>query len=103
GIDTVEDGAPGEIRTPDRCLRRAVLYPLSYRRAGSATLTQLARAVEAGISAVRRRGPRPRRRRPIRLFASKTQSRGTGADGRPRPGRCDARHGRGVTHVTVRA
>src|SRR5690606_18068052 len=28
-----EDGAPGEIRTPDPCLRRAVLYPLSYRRA----------------------------------------------------------------------
>ena len=26
-------GAPGGIRTPDFCLRRAALYPLSYRRA----------------------------------------------------------------------
>ena len=28
-------GALGEIRTHDLCLRRAALYPLSYKRAGS--------------------------------------------------------------------
>jgi hypothetical protein len=32
GTDKGRYGAPGGIRTPGPCLRRAVLYPLSYGR-----------------------------------------------------------------------
>src|SRR5690606_16582892 len=42
-------GALGGIRTPDPCLRRAVLYPLSYERESAATLTEVRRGVELSL------------------------------------------------------
>src|SRR5690606_7628076 len=54
------DGALGGIRTPDPCLRRAVLYPLSYERASGATLTEVRRRVESGAGKRTRGAAHPR-------------------------------------------
>ena len=48
-VEAQKNGALGEIRTHDLCLRRAALYPLSYKRAMDAAGYGLLVGAEGGI------------------------------------------------------
>src|SRR5659263_500865 len=79
--------APGQIRTADTRFRRAVLYPLSYRREGAVDDPVEARTTRASSASITSSAdpsgtqPTPRRRRPNRCKRTGKCSRSPGSPG----------------------